>query len=212
MMRNQSHRAGLGGILDEALGGTPHVRILRYLCRAGGEHTGRAIGRAIQVSHPAVHRALRTLAGRAMVQAVRHGPAIAYRLNEDHWLVRTGIRPLFDAEAAFFTAVGEAVRAAAGVPVRSVLVFGSVARGEAGAESDIDLLSITASARAAAKAEESLAEGAAVLRHQFGRRLSVMVLPAVEFARRYRRRERLAREIVETGWVIAGDSLSEVLR
>ncbi len=203
---------GIGGILDEALGGTPHVRILRYLCRAGGEHTGRAIGRAVQVSHPAVHRALRTMADRGMVQAVRHGPAIAYRLNEDHWLVRTGIRSLFDAEAAFFATVGEAVRTAAGVPVRSVVLFGSMARAEADAASDIDLLCLTASTAAAAEAERNLSEGAPALRREFGRRFSVMVLPAAEFGRRYRRRDRLAREIVESGWVIAGEPLSEVLR
>lgn len=211
-MRNQSNRASLGGILDEALGGTPHVRILRYLCRAVAEHTGRAIGRAVGISHPAVHRALRVLARRAMVQAVQHGPAIAYRLNEDHWLIRTGIRPLFDAEAGFLVAVGEAVRKAAGVPVRSVILFGSVARGEADADSDIDLLCLTASRARANEAARNLAEGTTSLRRKFGRRFSVMVLPAVEFARRYRRRDRLAREIVETGWVIVGDSLSEVLQ
>ncbi len=147
-----------------------------------------------------------------MVEAVRHGPAIAYRLNEDHWLVRTGLRPLFDAEAAFLAEVGGAVQKAAGVPVRSAVLFGSVARGEASPESDIDLLCLTASAPASAEAERNLAEAAAGFRRQFGRRFSVMVLPAVEFARRYRRRDRLAREIVETGWVIAGVPLSEVLR
>jgi predicted nucleotidyltransferase len=147
-----------------------------------------------------------------MVQAVRHGPAIAYRLNEDHWLIRTGIRPLFDAESAFLSTVGEAVRQAAGVPVRSVLVFGSVARGGADPDSDMDLLCLTARATEVPDAERNLAEAATALRRQFGRRLSVMVLPAVEFARRYRRRERLSREIVETGWVVAGDSVSEVLR
>lgn len=210
-MRNQSV-GRLEGILDETLGGTPHVRILRYLCRAGGEHTGRAIGRAVQLSHPAVHRALRTLAGRAIVQGVRHGRAIAYRLNEDHWLVRTGFHPLFEAEAGFFTAVGEAIRKSAGVPVRSVVLFGSVARGEPDADSDIDLLCLTASAAAVAEAERNLSEGATGLRREFGRRLSAMVLPAVEFARRYRRRDRLAREIVETGWVIAGEPFSEVLK
>ena len=160
-MKNQKFSGSLGGILDEALGGTPHVRILRYLCRAGGEHTGRAIGRAVQVSHPAVHRTLRALAGRAMVQAVRHGPAIAYRLNEDHWLIRTGIRPLFDAESAFLSTVGEAVRQAAGVPVRSVLVFGSVARGGADPDSDMDLLCLTTRATEVPAAERNLAEAAA---------------------------------------------------
>jgi len=211
-MNNQEKNGTSGAILDEVLGGSPHVKILRYLCRTGGEHTGRAIGRAIQVSHPAVHRALRTLAGRAMVQAVRHGPAIAYRLNEKHWLVRTGIRPLFNAEAAFFEAVGEAVRSAAGVPVRSVILFGSVARGEARVDSDIDLACLTMRAGDRVEAEQSLAECADRLRRQFGRRLSVVVLPAAEFARRYRGKERLAREVVEAGWVVAGEPLSKVLR
>lgn len=210
-MRNQSGSGAPGGLLDEALGRTPHVKILRYLCRAGGEHTGRAISRAVHISHPAVHRALRTLAGREIVQAVRHGPAISYQLNEEHWLVRTGIRPLFDAESTFFTAVGEAVRKAAGVPVRSVIVFGSVARGDAVAESDIDLLCLTVRADDGAKADRNLTEGAVALRHQFGRRLSVLVLPAAEFVRRYRRKERLVREAVETGWAVAGEPLSGVL-
>ncbi len=211
-MKNHKDNRGSGGLLDETLGGTTHVRILRYLCRAGGGHTGREIGRAVHISHPSVHRALRTLARGGMVQAIRHGAAIAYRLNEDHWLIRTGILPLFDAEAGFFTTLGEAVRSAAGIPVRSVLIFGSLARGDASAESDIDLLCLTASAAAVAEVERKLAEAAPNLHRQFGRRVSVMVLPAADFARRYRRRERLTREIVETGWVVAGDSLSEVLR
>lgn len=211
-MKNHKDTRGPGGLLDEALGGTSHVRILRYLCRAEGEHTGREIGRAVHISHPSVHRALRTLAKRGMVQAIRHGAAIAYRLNEDHWLIRTGIRPLFAAEAGFFTTLGEAVRHAAGIPVRSVVLFGSLARGEASADSDIDVLCLTTRATEAAAAEQNLAEAAAALRRQSGRRLSVLVLPVADFARRYRRRERLAREIVETGWAIAGESLSEVLR
>jgi predicted nucleotidyltransferase len=146
------------------------------------------------------------------VQAVRHGPAISYRLNEEHWLVRTGIRPLFDVESAFFAAVGEAVRKAAGVPVRSVLVFGSVARGEAEPGSDIDLLCLTLRAGTRLEAERNLAEASGEFRRKFGRRCSVLVLPAAEFARRYRQRERFAREVVEAGWVIAGEPLSQSLR
>jgi predicted nucleotidyltransferase len=147
-----------------------------------------------------------------MVESVRHGPAISYRINQDHWLVRRGIQPLFDAESAFYLAVGEAVRKAAGVPIRSLIVFGSTARGDAGPESDIDLLCLTGpTADDRAKAERNLTDRAATLRRQFGRRLSVLVLPAVEFARRYRRGERLIREAVESGWVVAGDPVSEVL-
>jgi predicted nucleotidyltransferase len=92
-----------------------------------------------------------------------------------------------------------------------VIVFGSVARGDAVAESDIDLLCLTVRADDGAKADRNLTEGAVALRHQFGRRLSVLVLPAAEFVRRYRRKERLVREAVETGWAVAGEPLSGVL-
>jgi len=200
------------GPLDEVLGGVPHVRILRYLSRVGGDHTGRAIGRAVQVSHPVVHRVMRTLAERQVVHAVRHGAAIAYRLNQEHWLVQSGLAALFEAETAFLSKIGEAVRAASGVPVLSVIVFGSLARGEAGQDSDLDLMCLTTRSKDVSGAEGNLAGVAGGLQRRFGRRLAVMVSSKREFSRRFRAKDRLVREIVETGWAIAGEPLSEVLR
>lgn len=199
------------GLLDEILGRTPHVRVLRFLCRVPGAHSGRAIARATGVSHPAVHRVLRTLAGRGMAAARRHGRALAYALNTDHWLVRDGLAPLFATEEAWLREVGAEVRKAVALPVRSILLFGSAARGDASAESDLDVLCLLKHVRQVPAAERALAPHGDRFRRRFGRDLSVMVMGAGAFRRRFRRRERLVREIVETGWVIDGAPVAEVL-
>ncbi len=211
-MKDQKNGRNPALPLDVALGGCTQVTVLRHLCRSGGGHTGRALGRALNLSHNAVHRALGPLADWGLVDAERQGRATVYRLNETHWLIRDGLRPLFAAEASRYTVLGEAVCVAAGVPVRSVVLFGSEARGDDRPDSDIDLVCLTPTTRDRAAAEARLAAAGSRLRREFGRRLSLAVWTAADFARRYRHRDRLVREIVETGWVIAGTPLSEVLR
>lgn len=200
------------GLLDDVLGRTPHVRVLRFLCQVPGAHSGRAIARATGVSHPAVHRVMRTLVGRGLAAAARHGTALAYSLNGEHWLVRDGFTPLFATEEGWLRGVGAKVTSVVGVPVKSIVLFGSVARGDVGPRSDLDLLCLVKDARQISAAERALAEQGDRLRRRFGRHLSVLVMAAEAFRRRYRHREHLVREIVETGWVIDGDPLAEVLR
>ncbi len=62
-----------------------------------------------------------------------------------------------------------------------------------------------------APAESNLTAAAGKIRRQFGRPLPVIVWSVADFASRYQHRDRL-REIIETGWVISGESLSEVTR
>ncbi len=200
------------GVLDAVWGEAPAMRILRYLCRAGGAHTGRAIGQALQLSHSAVHRALRPLTARQIVDAEPQGRAILYRLNDEHWLVRTGLRPLFEAEIVFFTRLGEAIQAAARVPLRSVILFGSLARGDARLDSDIDLLCLTGTSDTQGTAETNLHAAAPALQRQFGRRISCLVWSTRGFLRRYRSGDSLVREIVNTGEAIAGVTLTQAIR
>ncbi len=147
-----------------------------------------------------------------MAAATRHGRALAYSLNAEHWLVRNGLVPLFAVEGEWLQEVGSAVQKAVGLPVRSIVLFGSAARGDAGPGSDLDVLCLLKDDRQVPAAERALAEQGGRFRRRFGREVSVVGMGAAGFRRRYRRRERLAREIVETGWAITGDPLTEVLR
>ena len=200
------------GALDAVWGEAPAMRILRYLIRVGGAHTGRAIGQALQLSHSAVHRALRPLTARQIVDAGPQGRAILYRLNEEHWLVQTGLRPLFEAEIGFFPRLGEAIQTAAKVPLRSVILFGSLARGDAQPDSDIDLLCLARISDTREAAEANLHAAAPALQRQFGRRISCLVWSTREFLRRYRSGDPLVREIMNTGDAIAGATLAQAIR
>lgn len=188
------------------------MRILRYLCRVGGAHTGRAMGQALQLSHSAVQRALRPLTARQIVDAEPQGRAILYRLNDEHWLVRTGLRPLFEAEIGFFPRLGEAIQTAAKAPLRSVILFGSLARGDARPDSDIDLLCLTLTSGTREAAEANLHAAAPALQRQFGRRVSCLVWSTREFLRRYRSGDPLVREIMNSGDAIAGATLTQAIR
>jgi predicted nucleotidyltransferase len=211
-MKNHSRLHAPQGVLDAIWGEALAMRILRYLCRAGGEHTGRAIAQAVLLSHSAVHRALEPLTVREIVDAEPQGRAILYRLNEEHWLVRTALRPLFKAELGFFARLGEAIQTAAKVPLRSVILFGSVARGDARPDSDIDLLCLTMAPDTREIAEANLLAAVAALRRQFGRPITCLIWSAGEFTRRSRSEDPLVRDILNTGDAIAGATLSQLIR
>ncbi len=100
--------------------------------------TGRAIERASGGSHGGVQRALEHLVAEGIVTRERAGRAYLYRLNRDHlaarWIEGLASLRLELIERLRETVAGWELAAAA------VVLFGSVARGEAGRVSDIDLL------------------------------------------------------------------------
>ena len=72
--------------LNDLLSSQARLRILRYLCTIGGEHTGREIARAIKMGETPTHRALKDLANTLVVLYRVAGRAHYYRLNEHHAL------------------------------------------------------------------------------------------------------------------------------
>lgn len=76
--------------LDLMFAAGSRVAILRCLWWTSGAHTGRAIGRAVVLSHHVVHRALQPIGAQGVWDVKSQGRSIVYRLNQEHWLVREG--------------------------------------------------------------------------------------------------------------------------
>lgn len=122
----------------EAFGGlVPGARgaVLAALLRTGAPLTGRRVHQVVVGGHSlgSVQQALRDLEGIGLVVSEPLGRAKVHRLNEDHVAVphlRALASPL-----DLLRAVVEDNSSGA----ESVILFGSVARGEAHRESDIDL-------------------------------------------------------------------------
>ena len=113
--------------------------VLRVLAEAEASLTGREINRRVgHSSHEGVRLALDRLAGQGIVGRTRAGTAILYRLNRDH-LAAPWIEGLASLRLQLIDRLRTALEGWAIRPSLAVL-FGSFARGDAGRESDLDLL------------------------------------------------------------------------
>jgi predicted nucleotidyltransferase len=129
--------------LDDLISSQARLRVLRYLCTASGEHTGREIARAIGMGETPTNRALKALADTLVVLYRVVGRAHYYRLNEEHALVERVLRPLFAAERAQRNAAVNDLLAELDAPLDTALIYGSVARGGDTWRSDLDVLLVT---------------------------------------------------------------------
>jgi len=113
--------------------------VLSVLAGADEEFSGRRLHRMVSNgSENGVRNAAERLVAQGVVSSRRAGRANLYRLNRDH-LAAPHIEGLATLRAQLFERLRKAI-ASWQAPPRWAMVFGSVARGEAGPLSDLDLL------------------------------------------------------------------------
>jgi len=124
-------------------------RVLSVLARSGLPVTGLQAATLAGASPERVRQILRRLAGDGLVSTQRAGSAVLYKANRDHLLWPAIDRLVHDADQAIWmlkgrvsTAIDDALDPADAPRVTAAL-FGSVARGDAGPSSDVDVLLIT---------------------------------------------------------------------
>lgn len=128
--------------LSTLLGTETSVRILRELALHGKELSTTTISQRTGISDQSVRNAIRALLPTGVLMFYGQGRAVSYRLDVEH-PIGEALRDLFRAEGARMEEIRETVASAARQmephPL-AVWLFGSVARGEDGPSSDIDLL------------------------------------------------------------------------
>ena len=185
-------------LLNEPFGGLiPGARgaVLGALLRTDSPLTGRQIHGLVSDDYSlwTVQEALKALAQLGLVNAQTIGRAGVHTVNEDH--VSMGpLRAFLDPIAALIDTVSEAV----GEVVQAVILFGSIARGEAHLHSDVDLAVI---APAGWDGRTDLED---TVRTRLGNDCDVLVLTADDFARRSGTVEPVVREILTDGVALIG--------
>jgi predicted nucleotidyltransferase len=127
--------------LTEILGTETNVRLLRELSRHGGQLSAPSLVSRTGLAKASVWAGLAALEWTGTVSVVGTGRARLYSLRADHPL-KGALDALFDAEERRFEAVLDAIREAGrrcGSAVVAVWLYGSVARGEDGSASDLDI-------------------------------------------------------------------------
>ena len=158
-----------GGLLPGARGA-----VLAALLRTGAPMTGRQVHGLVrdQCSLWSVQQALASLVGLGLVTRREVGRAMVHTVNEDHYAIQP-LRVLLDP----FAALQEAVQTTVGSSVETVILFGSVARGEATADSDVDLVVL------AAPDWDGRSELEDVVRARLGNDCDVLVFTPEQFSR-----------------------------
>lgn len=172
--------------------------------------TGRSLARVAGLSQSTAHRALGRLRESGLVLAEHAPPALVYRANVEH-LAMPALQALLGLEEQLRARLVEHV-AGWQRPPESLVVYGSAARGQATATSDIDVLVVRPDT---IEPDEAIWQGQLagladrVLRWT-GRPASVVEMSAGEAGDGLAHQEPFIVEADRDGWLISGEALHDL--
>lgn len=193
--------------LNDILGSPALVRVSRVLARHGGSLAVSDIAHRATLTLPSVRAALRRLLDLDVVVAIGAGRSMVCALRDTHPLA-PALVALFHAERQQSALVLHAVREAASMlhpaPV-AVWLYGSVARGEDDAASDIDVALVSAMSQPTVQAD-ALRNAIADALPAWAHRISVVALGPADVQRLVKEGARFWRELERDAVVLAGDA------
>jgi predicted nucleotidyltransferase len=169
--------------LDDLLGNTLRVRVLRTLTRSPNQRfTGRELARTCRGSPSQTITALQALEQSGIVLREVTGPSHVWRLSTNHVLASRLI-DLFDQEAGLREVLAVELKAATSEnDIERAWLFGSIVRREERPSSDVDLLVQVRSVADKARVEETLGAVSSRFAIKFGNPLSSVVLTRNQIA------------------------------
>lgn len=177
--------------------------LVRY---KGKIFTVRELARVSGFSHPEVSKVVKQLEESGVLRLQPIGRAYQISLNEESYILRSMIEPMFLAEEETINSLISTIRPFfKNKKIISVVIFGSVAKGQERETSDVDLL-IIAEDRDTANECAAEASNATVLK--FGTALSPLIMDKQKFIRK--RNEKLVKSILESYMFVYGKDLREM--
>ena len=198
-------------VLDEVFSRWSNVAVLRALNKYVIGISGREVARAAGITAKNCFTALNDLEDIGIVKRVRGGRDHLFSLNRQHFLVKQGITPVFETEQQFVEEIFNDVKKQLKKKCKSVYLFGSVARKEEEAGSDLDLCIIFDKANRKKILEESMFELKSLLHKKYFVNASPIYITHKEFIRRAKNNKPPVNDIVKDGILIFGTSIDKLL-
>ena len=179
-----------GGLIPGAQGS-----VLSALLLTDAPLTGRQVHALLSHAYSlwSVQQALKTVDQLGLVTSVTVGRARVHTINDKHAAI-SSLRALVDPIATLTATIERSV----GHDVEAVLLFGSIARGEATPDSDIDLAVIASTGWGGQIALED------AVRQQLGNSCDVLVFTSAEVSERARAGEPVVADILRQGFALLG--------
>ena len=196
-------------VLDHLFNSQGTVKVLRVLKNSMVGLTGRQIAVLAGITHQAAHNTLANLESLKLINRVIGGSSHLFTLNRNNFLIKKVIRVVFDTEIEFRDNIFFIIKKALSKYTVSVILFGSVARKEESAESDLDLCIIYYQDKNIVEQKVDLLRGN--LYNEFGVTLAPFYISSKEFIKRVATKKPPVSEIIKEGIVISGKTLRELL-
>lgn len=200
-------------IIIDLLADATNFRTFKTLRQHPEGLTGRALGTLTGVSVFKINGVLRFLAAQGVITQTVVGNAHLYRLNEHHILVRDVINNLINYENNLLNNLGQAIWDRLTNHPLSIILYGSVARGDEKPTSDVDLLLIYRDGEVL-ETTRSITEDPAIIEwinRNYGNMASIRRMSISEFQHPTLKQKTLIRNIIKEGKNIAGLSLTNVI-
>ncbi len=199
--------------LDDALGTTSKVRLLRVLLRLTHRVTGREAARLAGVSQTAARRALDDLVALGILERTVGTGEHRYAVNREHVLARQALPPLFAAEDERSHTVVDTIRESFLGDTGAAMRPRAVAVLDAASPSDPVMLVVVVATRAAVREAEAVATGLAPRAwNRFGLRLEHAVYPLDRLRELFAAGDDFVRRAVAGAIAVSGDPLDRLVR
>ena len=198
--------------LDGILNTKTKVKIIRLFISRTPDFraTGREIARWVKVSPPAAHAALKELYNQGILKLEIIGGQHIYSINEKNRIVSDVLKPLFAKELSFKDDVKSFLHKeieTSGLKHKliSVVLYGSLQKGQAIEKSDVDIAAIAKDKKDKEDIEDTfLEEIGKRFKEYFGLHLDVYVKSQDEFVKRRKKRLSPVSSLMKSYSVIFG--------
>lgn len=197
-------------VLESTFGSPAKVRILRVLFNSPQPLSGRQVGELSGLTHKGAINAVRSLVELGAVRQRRVGKAYQYSLAKDNIFVEKIILPCIRAESGLFEGLKKDIAAHFGKDAISLILYGSIVRGEEQKGSDIDLMIVARDERKKAEIEEKAASKAPYFNKRYNTLLSLHCFTLNEM--KGKKSAPLIQSITKEGVVISGKPIRELFR
>ena len=196
-------------IADSLFSSQGTVKVLRVLKNNVIGLTGRQIAINAGITHQTAHNILASLESLKIVSRTIGGTSHIFILNRNNYLVKRIIEPLYDSEEEFQNSIFSIIKKHLSKHSVSLIVFGSVARNEETALSDLDLCVVLHKGKTILENKvNSLRD---LLYREYGITLASFYITENEFVKRAKSGKPPVTEIIKEGKVLYGKSIRELM-
>lgn len=198
-------------LLNEVFSGPSQIAVLRplYLHKSG--ITGRETARLAGISPKSALQALSGLEQLKIVKRVIGGRDHHFTLNRENYIVKNGISPLLRAETDMLNRLLQLVKKEISPFSLSIVLFGSVARGEENSSSDLDILIIPQDPASAKEINAKIVKLRIKSEEEYGVHISPMILTKEKLRKLAKSGSSVIESLRSDGVVIFGKTLTGLI-